>query len=474
MRDFGKALQGQEVPSDLGSEGLSKRCKDYLDEKLVSIIIHTIDGPSDDKLAQISKMRDVLFAYWPNIDRNEMSALYLWPDLKARAKGRVGRQPMRIGRALRRMFPVLTDVEIDRLVDEIKAELFARKFTLHSGSDAVSFKRAYSYQQASYENLDTTWSKKHMCNSCMRHEFDHLPKHPTEAYASGDFEVYWLEDTHGKIGGRVVVQTSMSGMKITPQPAPIYAVSELAYEQLRNHLYDIGATDPANASWTDARLVRTDYAGGFVAPYLDLEPRHLEESDCGNYLVVTHRGSIDASNYSGLLGADTRAICHECQDRIEEGYDYNAFDHTYCEDCYCDLFTTCENCHEPEARDETSTVFVDTRFGNMEQTWCSCCSGDSAVETVSGELWSDCSVRRLADGSYVDVDTFDKEYFECHLSEECYPLDEGNLLCNGLLATIEAIMDYNQDCDLYQYIFSDLTGEWVLTPKEKDTTQCTA
>jgi len=279
MRDFGKSLAGLELSDELSNEGLSRRAGKFIETRVYDILVTDIGNARDISgeflnsyhMEQNSKIKQVIDFYRPNVDRNEPNSLYIWPDANARSKGRNGRQAMRIGRALRRMFPVLTDSEVDKMVDEVKAKLLAKDFTLKTGQDAASFRKAYSYEQADYENVDTSWSKKHMANSCMRYPFDSLPKHPAEAYASGEFTILWLETPSGQIAGRCVVWTKPE----IPQAAPIYCVSEAAYEMLNDQLYLMGARRADSASWTGACLVADPYDGGWLAPYLDLEPRAL-------------------------------------------------------------------------------------------------------------------------------------------------------------------------------------------------------
>jgi len=477
MRDFGKALAGQELSHELSGDGLSRRAMKFIETRVYDILVTNDIGSPDFisgdvyiyHLEQNTKIKEVINFYWPNVDRDEPNVLYIWPDANARNKGRAGRQPMRIGRALRRMFPVLTDTEIDKMVDEVKAKLLAKDFTLKTGTDAASFRKAYSYEQASYENVDTSWTKKHMANSCMRYQFDHLPKHPAEAYASGEFTVLWLETPTGQIGGRCVVWTKPD----VPQAAPIYCVSEKAYELINDQLYRMGARRADGASWEGARLVATPYDQGWIAPYLDLEPRQLRDS--GDYLVVSDLGVIDASVYSGILRDDCNFNCEDCGNNVSENDVYHINDRAICPICVENDYFTCEYSDELYPNDDARYVMTRTWRGNtVEQVWCEYFADEYAIMCTDGHLWYQEYVHTTAEGEYISDEQYEQDYFTCWLSDEIYHCDEGQVLEDGQMATLEAIENYNRDDYSYIYVQNELTGEWSKQSKERGLEQCTA
>lgn len=480
MRDFGKALEGLEIDFDLSSEGLSSRSRDYLYGRLETIAYREMcnsDNPyAGDFAGAKIKINSVLNFFWPNVakiaeleaDPTLSDKLSIWPNIYARKKGRAGRSQVKIGRAIRKMFPVLTEVEIDSLVDDVKLYLLPKDWTVKTGSDRASFKKAYSFCQSESENLETTHTKKHMSNSCMRYEFSDLCCHPAEAYASGDFTVYWLEDAKGNIGGRVVVY--FKGNK--PYPAPIYAVSESAFQKLWDKLTDINAKPTEERSWIGARLLLIPDRGGYVGPYLDLTPRALEESDCGNYLVIDSHGSIDGSVYSGLYNDEETVRCYDCECRIshDESYGWEGF--SYCQSCYYERAFTCENCHEDESVDEQQWVMVRDYYGhNNEQSWCRCCVDSNAAVTENGELWSDDCVIHTADCSVIDPVTADEDYFMCMLNGEYYPNELAQVLADGQVVSSESIQDHNARSSITGTIYAyDATREfWFLqVVKDKD------
>ena len=477
MRDFGKALAGLELDIDLSPDGLSRRAVKFVETRVYDILVTDIGdarGISGEflnnyHLEQNNKIKDVLQFYWPNIDRDEPNVLFIWPDANARAKGRAGRQAMRIGRALRRMFPVLTDPEVDRLVDEIKAKLLARDFTVKKGKDAASFRKAYSYEQASYENVDTTWSKKHMANSCMRYSFDSLPKHPAEAYASGEFTMIWLETPSGQIGGRCVVWTKPE----IPQAAPIYCVSEAAYEVLHDELTKMGATHACSASWVGACLVSNEYDMGWLAPYLDLEPRQL--SPRGDFLVVDECGTIDASGYGGILREDSHYQCEDCGDSVHEMDVVHVHDRAICPSCLSSDYFRCDYSDEWAPNSDARTVYSRNWNGTtVEQTWEDYYAAEYAVEVSDGSLWHEEYTLTTAEDEVISIEMYEAEYFTCWLSDEVYPLDQGQCLADGNMATLDAIQEYNDSDWNYIYVQDELTDEWSKQVRERGTEECIA
>lgn len=477
MRDYGKALEGLEIETFYDSNGLSQRCKTFLYEYLARKIKQEVDDCDSldtsyyyEQTANVSKVLDV---YWPNIDKDEPAAMFIYPDLAARDKGRSGRRGVRIGRAIRKMFPELLDHEIDQLVDTIKSKLMPREYTVHTGFSAKDFAKAYSHTQVAPENLDTNWHKKHSVNSCMRYKFDHMPNHPAEAYASGDFEIIWLEDFGGRIGGRVIVAKARAGVEIKPKAGPIYAVSEMAYKKLREFISFAEIELGDNQSWVGCQLKAIPYQNGYIAPYLDYEPRQLEEKYAGGSKVtkleISRGGDIDASQYNGLLMTGGCCSCLECGDSVDEGYVYTRDGDSYCENCYYSLFFCCDYCEEDMPRDEEREVYTVNRWGNNPQAWCEHCATHHAVETESGESWDEDHVYTTGDGTVISQDEYDNDYFMCDLVEEIYHNDESVDLSCGGRASAYGITWYNGNDFTTKYVYDATNEHWVLEPREQET-----
>ena len=474
MRDFGSSLSGCEHITFHDGEGLARRAVDYLTVELINLVY---DDPCEDSEAvyrerseQCNKVRQVINVYWPNIDPEQPDALVIWPSPDARTKGRKARTAMRIGRALRRMFPALTAVEVEELTDKVKRQFASKTYTLHKSKDADWFVHAYTHEQSTNSNLTTTTFRKHSANSCMRYTFNSQPRHPVEAYASGDFEVIWLEDEEGKIAARCVVAVAEAGSKLRiPVPSAVYAVSEPAMDKFIE-LTGIDPDEDYSRNWVGCRLKALPHNGGYQAPYLDLSPRYLELSDCEEYLQITRNGNIDANQYSGILYDHESYVCTACGCRAHENDVYYAYDESYCETCYSERFTHCYHCHEATSREETHEVAIGRSSGGviLEETWCQYCVDHDAAETFDGVLWHIDEVITTFDGEYVDQVTAEMEYFQDHLDGEYYPCSLAQSLEDGDLATLENIAEFNSRNSTYRYVYEATQQVWVLEAAIKE------
>ena len=493
MRDYRLALAGTEVDTvSLDNLGLSGRTRRRLHIFLDELILReyyehykTVQHDNYDEVREAKiqvflewrerSRRDldlVLKVFWPNIDANAPNALTIWPLPDARGKGRSSRASMRIGRALRRMFPILTDAEVDDLVDVVKSKLVDQQFSYHVSKEASAFKRAYTHSNADYQNLDTSWSKKHMSNSCMRYEFENFYAHPVEAYASGDFESHWLETPDGRIAARCVVAVSKAGAKIQPQPAPIYAVSEEAHDFLWAKLKEAKCLPVADSNWVGCLLVanyvnKSDSDEGMYAPYLDLDPRGANLVN--DTLVIAGNGSIDCSNYGGILYEGDRYVCDDCGEGLSEDCRYSHYNsgdgYSYCESCYYERYTQCECCEDDEARDSMSEVRTSHSHNHgHSETWCESCTHSHAVICTDEELWSETDTQIRNDGEYVSQHDVDNEHFRCWLTNELHHNDDMVMLEEGEPAAIQSIEDHNLSFDR-KYVLCDTTGVYKIAPQ---------
>jgi len=326
---------------------------------------------------------------------------------------------MNPGRAFSFMFPEFEHKQIIMLTDAFLKEFADRKLTLHQARDAESFKRAYSHEQSNNENIQTTWFRKHLAHSCMRYEFDHLPMHPAEAYASGDFEIVYATDSQGRITARTNVYLKHPDK---PQASPIYGVSEQAIDFVYDHLIlrNVEVRDP---DFSGAKLRRVEhYEGGFIAPYLDLAPQSLD--DTGTHLVVAHGGEINATDYGGVLNGH-HTTCTSCGEGLDEDdYFYSeATDQHYCECCYYNVHFFCEYAGEDVHEDDAVVVYRVMR------------SGQQTNFRVSRE--------------YMEIsDTF----VYCEDDDECWDADDVTYIeCEGIWVSPNGINDY---------FISDWDGEW--------------
>lgn len=326
----------------------------------------------------------------------------------------------RPGRAFKFLFPELPDIDIAKLVDRFNEKFPVVNLTLCEGKDEDSFIKAYSYEQSVMQNVYTSCGRKSLANSCMRMRPEHegLPKHPSAAYASGDFLSLWTEDENGRIASRCVVYMPEGGK---PQAGPVYGTSENALDLIESKLRDMDAVFYNDASWVGARLLYIPCNGGVLAPYLDHEK---ELSVDGGYLTVGsgREGSGDycADTYSGVLGASN--ICEECRENIYEGDEITSNDGTcYCSDCYSDLYGTCYESDDEYLRDDLTLCRVSHyRWGYQQEL---------VYDPIShgyceiGDYWYHPDLVTITEQGtehVMDSDT----YFMCDETGECHDLDQ--------------------------------------------------
>jgi len=268
-------------------------------------------------------------------------------------KDRDRRTALRPGRAFKLMFPELSVVGVEALVDKFNKEYPQGNFTLHTGKEEDHFVNAYKGSQSTMQNIETTRFRKSLANSCMRHSFDHLPQHPAAAYASGDFLSVWVEDVSKRIAARCVVYINEGGK---PQAGPIYGSSEYPIDMVDGYLNTLGA-EQRSSSWLGARLLKIECGGGVIAPYLDLE-QDLEV--VGEHLVISDSSAdYDASTYDGLLGSPDRFFCTSCEEVVYEDDAYNNENgETYCSCCYNEIYAFCDESGYEYFREDLDEVRV--------------------------------------------------------------------------------------------------------------------
>lgn len=328
----------------------------------------------------------------------------------------------RPGRAFKFLFPELPDIDIAKLVDRFNEKFPVVNLTLHEGKDEDSFIKAYSYEQSVMQNVYTSCSRKSLANSCMRFrpEHENLPKHPSAAYASGDFLSLWTEDEGGRIASRCVVYVPEEGK---PQAGPVYGTSENAIDLIESKLRDMNAAFYNDAVWIGARLLHIPCNGGVLAPYLDHE-KGLSEG--GGFLTIVngeqgHRG-VDyyADTYNGVLGSSN--VCADCDERIYDGDEVTSDDGTcYCSDCYNDRYMRCYESEDEYPRDDLTLCRVSSyRWGwHEEMVYDPAQHGYCEI----GHHWYHPDLVTITEQGtehLTDADT----YFICDETGECHDLDQ--------------------------------------------------
>ena len=401
------------------------------------------------------KIRYRLCAFGPRRSEKFHPKISVWQSLEHRDNDRV--TAMKPARAFSLMFPELDHKTIIQINDEYLQEFAPREFTIHVSKEADDFRRAYAGEQSPNENIDTTPYRKHLAHSCMRYDFDHLPIHPAEAYASGDFTIVYALDQNDLVAGRCVVYTN----NVPPQAGPIYGVSEQAIDCIQERLESMGTDMTHNASWIGAKLKRVEYDGGFVGPYLDLTPQSL--ADMGDYLEVNRRGEIDASIYQGVLGGHHTQCC-QCNENLSED-DYWYSEHTsehYCESCYYDEHVYCDYWQETVHQDQTIVCWRVGYNGQHESVQVYehiVHDGDTFIMCTDDEYWhTDDVVYCEYEDTWISPDNIG-EYFTSDWDGELYPDDQYCLLDCG-----KVVSQYELDNDDSTWI----KGEGGMWSKEEE------
>jgi hypothetical protein len=287
---------------------------------------------------------------------------------------------------------------------------------------------------------------KSLSASCMRHSFDELPQHPATVYGTGDFKLFWVENSAQHIAARVIVAIR-NGRFV---PGPIYCNSNAAGDILEKHIAqekekerDGDSVD--SDSWINCRLERIEHNGGFIAPYLDI---YQSVKDTGSFLKIcsSANADIELNDTSGIVYAGGAYQCSECDDRIDEDSAYHDDNgNCYCEYCYSQRFTTCEHCYETTAHDDMVTI-QDWRGRGVD---CACehCVNNGDIDCVR------------IDGAYYELDSvvFDSDdnahvsdsgtYFVSDLTGETHDIEQEHTLPNGDSCTMGEAVE---------------TGNWIV------------
>lgn len=438
---------------------------DYLDKNITEeqcdTLLHMLRNTYSEYRSLISDQIELIVeTMLPNHDPKSAGFLVLWLDQKGRDRGRDGRITLRSGKGLRKMFPCLTDKEIENLNDEYRHEFSVKELTIHSGQTRADFVRAKHSPIGKLENPDTSSGRKFLGNSCMRYDFIETRKlsmQPTEAYASGDFTVYWTEDTSGKICSNVIVY---DGSENDPVAAPIYGVCEKSIDTLQELLSEKGIelyTHFNGKRWTGARLLRFDNCDGeYVGPYLDVQPQALSETGCGKYLVVDPNGSISGTTYQGLLYGNGQS-CHICDDAICRGNEYHYNNETYCSDCYHDRIRQCNYCGDDTETDDCTTV--QTECSDYEE-YCEYCTNQHTIVISNGEIWLESDTRVTANGDTISIDDYNASYFTSDWDGQIYPDHNLAPLENGDVVSVTEAANHGN------YYYCDDTGLWKEKPDD--------
>lgn len=292
------------------------------------------------------------------------------------------RSPTTAGRFFRKIMPQLTDAELEKAVDHYNKQFKKRDFTLVRGKDRKDFAHAYNSKQAEMLNPRTSCSRKSLANSCMRNMYIEGMS-PAEVFASGDFEILWLEDDKGRIGGRVVVYLNEGG---EPQAGPVYGVCEHSLDMLEQALKEMGAVDFDNANWSGARLLHISvYGDDILMPYCDMAE---EGWDDGDFIHIDHRNSdVNLQSTEGYVSHGSRISCEECGDPVHEDELYtNDEGYCYCEHCYYELHSRCDITGEEVPSSDIGEVYT----SQSRHYWRATIDNPGMITVGPSVDWTDC------------------------------------------------------------------------------------
>lgn len=362
-----------------------------------------------------------MLAFQPTPSKLVEGQISIWEDIGKCTKNR--KTSLKDGRAFRKMFPELTDKQLAALVDDYRREFPVHFFTLVESREREDFKKAYSHDMETYDNIYTTSQRKSLANSCMRHGFSHLPAHPAEAYASGEFSIFYTVSKRDRIGSRCVVWWGKDGK--TPVAGPVYGVTEVAIDTIENKLKEIGADLVTQGhDWEGAQLLDIPCGSrSKVLPYLDCGIRWADE----NLVISNTKKGYDLSSYNGEIHLGSGLECHYCEERIDEDYDsWDEIDgRIYCSCCRDDMFSWCEHYEEYVSNDEINTVYYRGRWGVSTMNVCDSAlenSGDYVYCDSDGQWWKDDCVTYV-NGEAVDPLTLSEKYFQSDKDGEYHPDD---------------------------------------------------
>mgnify|MGYP003109175367 FL=1 len=422
----------------------------------------------------------------PNYDADHCGFSVLWIDEKGRDAGRDGRLMLRSGKALRKMFPCLTDKEVENINDAYRQEFSVKGLTLKQGAGRQHFAHAYSHTIGKLENPSTEWHRKNLGNSCMRYSFDRLDCHPTEAYGSGEFTMFWTEEASGKIASRCVVwqPPQHAGNPEYWVAAPVYGVCDASIDLIQNHLSGLGCGVYRNSSsWAGAKLlcIKNGSETSFVGPYLDVDPKALTHGDEG-FFIVESGGAVRATTYQGVLFEQELHECTSCGDEVTDDDVMHWQDDVLCSSCYDENTFNCCQCGDTESSDESITI--NTTYG--QEMWCTNCQDNHAVLIDSGDWWQETDTEVTNCGIVISQDELDDgQFFISNWNGEIYKNDKACRIDNGDIVSLVEILRHNKrhkeaeyephlafikDDDELPYQFNSETDEWTqVIPDDNET-----
>ena len=337
---------------------------------------------------------------------------------------------MKVGKAIRMIFPELSDANLGIVVDKYNLQFGSKDYTLHHTSDPDVISSVYKEENhAPMGNPKTTAMRKSLAHSCMRYAFDDQSHHPAYVYGSGDFVLYYTKDGQGRTGSRCLVYDTEKTPR--PQAGPIYGVCEHSMDKIKDELDRIDA-ERKHPDWVGARLLHIPYDGGVIGPYIDYEPRTLS-IESKDYLVIDNYGDIDASQYNGILH-EGGCSCDDCGCHVDEDYIRSYGDEMYCEDCFYERYDYCNWTDDYYPHDELVQVYP-----SEEYVWR---DHDQVIYIeATDEFWdSEHCVYSEPEDVWIPIDQMhDLGYFECEWTNEIHRDNKWAETTDGEIVCVPAL-----------------------------------
>jgi len=192
-------------------------------------------------------------------------------------------------------------------------------------------------------------------------------------------------------------------------------------------------------------------------------PQELE--DDGDHLVIERGGDISASDYQGVLGSRHYTNCTECNDSLDEDeYYYSEWtDENYCECCYNNTHTYCDESNEMVHNNELVEVWLVNGSGNYVTDNVSGYARDTNyVYCTDGEWWHDSdAIYCESEGEHISPKDYEADYFMSDWDNNVYPNSVKCTLEDGLDVSDSEIVDDDNTWE------KNAQGVWIMV-KEDD------
>jgi hypothetical protein len=152
----------------------------------------------------------------------------------------------------------------------------------------------------------------------------------------------------------------------------------------------------------------------------------------GDYRIIRQKtdGEYYNDRFDDCVIDEGITTCYECGDTIDEYETYYVMDHDYCENCYCELFSTCDRCEEHMYRDDAIAI------DHGEQYYCEYCADNHSYKC------DECDDYFSEDCIYCVIDDSGDEIMLC---DEC--VDDHSEYCSqcGDRFTDDALIEIDDE-----------------------------